>query len=132
MLEDVPADEFAAVVLEPVDDAEISGSNSGSNTAVTDQTYSGGSASVSDGYNTDGICELEEQLGAVDLGDSSLSKAEDFELALGLSASIDSELNKHPADYQLELDVVANEMDQMQISQSGISLRAREIPEVDQ
>ena len=41
---------------------------------------------MSDGYNTDGICELEEQLGAVDLGDSSLSEAEDFELAVGLSA----------------------------------------------
>ena len=68
MLEDVPADEFAAAVLEPVDDAEIWGSNSGSNTDVSDQTYSGGSASVSDGYNTDGICELEEQLGAVDFG----------------------------------------------------------------
>ena len=39
MLEDVPADEFAAAVLEPVDDAEIRGSNSGSNTDVTDQTY---------------------------------------------------------------------------------------------
>ena len=35
-------------------------------------------------------------------------------------------------DGQLERDVVANEMDQMQISQSEISLRAREIPEVDQ
>ena len=55
ILEDVPAGEFAAAVLEPVDDAEIRGSNSGSNTDVTDQTYSGGSASVSDGYNTDGI-----------------------------------------------------------------------------
>ena len=132
MLEDVPAVEFAAAVLEPVDDAEIRGSNSGSNTDVTDETYSGGSASVSDGYNTDGICELEEQLGAVDLGDSSLSETEDFELALGLSASVDSELNKHPADCKLELDMVANEMSQMQISQSEISLRARELPEVDQ
>ena len=73
----MPADEFAAAVLEPLDDAEIRGSNSGSNTDVTDQIYSGGSASVSDGYNTDGICALERQLGAVDLGDSSVSEAED-------------------------------------------------------
>ena len=55
MLEDIPADEFAAAVLEPVDDSEIRGSNSGSNTNVTDHTYNGGSASVGDGYNTDGI-----------------------------------------------------------------------------
>ena len=65
-------------------------------------------------------------LKAVDLGDSSLSEAEAFELTSGLSASIDSEPNEHTADDQLELDVVANEMDQMQISQSEISLRARE------
>ena len=51
-------------------------------------------------------------------GSSSLSEGEDFELALGLSASIDNELNKHPADHQLELDVIANEMVQMQISQA--------------
>ena len=51
---------------------------------------------------------------------------------MGLSASIDSELNKHPTDYQLELDLVVSEMDQMQITKSGISLRAREIPKVDQ
>jgi hypothetical protein len=84
MLEDVPADEFAAAFREPVDDAEIRGSNSGSNTEVTDQTYSDGSASVSDGYSSDGICELEEQLGAVNLGDSSSSGPEDVEPDLGL------------------------------------------------
>ena len=66
------------------------------------------------------------------LGSSSLSEDDDFELTLGLSASIDNELNKHPAGHQLELDVIANEMDQMQISQAEISLWAREIPEVDQ
>ena len=71
---------------------------SGWNTDVIYQAYSGGSGSMCDGYSIDVICELGEQLGAVDLGDSSLFEAEDFELALGLSASIDSELNKHPAD----------------------------------
>ena len=35
MLEDVPAHEFAAAVLEPVEDAEFRGSSSGSNTVVT-------------------------------------------------------------------------------------------------
>ena len=68
----------------------------------------------------------------MDLGDSNLSEAEDFELALGLSARMDNEPNKHTAVYPLELDMVANEVDQMRISQSEISLRARQIPEVDQ
>ena len=132
MLEDVPADEFAAAVLEPVDDAEIRGSESGSNTEATDQTYSGGSASVSDGYSSDGICELEERLGAVDLGDSSSSGPEDVVPDLSLSTSNSSELGAHSAAYQPGFDMAVDEMDRMRISQSEIPLRAREIPKADQ
>ena len=56
----------------------------------------------------------------------------DHELELDLSASNGSELSVHSAAYQPVLDVAVDEMDRMQISQSEISLRAREIPEVDQ
>ena len=99
---------------------------------MTDQTYSNGSASVSDGYSSDGICELEEQLGAVNLGDSSSSGPEDVEPDLGLSTSNSSNLSVHSAVYQPGIDMVVDEMDRMQISQSEISLQAREIPKVDQ
>ena len=116
MLEDVPSDEFEAAILEPVDDTEIRGSNSESNTEVTDQAYSGGSESVGDGYSSDGICELEERLCAVNLGDSSSSGPEDVELELGLSMSNDSELSVHSAAYQPEIDVAVVKMGRVQIS----------------
>jgi hypothetical protein len=68
----------------------------------------------------------------VNLGDSSLSGPEDVEPDLGLSTSNSSELSVHSAAYQPRLDMTVDEMDRMQISQSEISLRAREIPKADQ
>ena len=88
---------------------------------MTDQTCSDGSARVSDGYSSDGICELDERLGALNLGDSGSSRPGDVEPDLGLSTSNISELSVHSAAYQPWLDIAVGEIDQIQICQPEIS-----------
>ena len=68
----------------------------------------------------------------MNLGDSISYGPEDVEPDLGLSTSNSSELSVHSAAYQPGLDMAVDETDRMQISQSEISLRAREIPKADQ